>query len=140
MRERVVAVALGLLLLAGGPARATTLPDCCACVPDHTATTSGGGTPSPVSAVFCGEAERGSTSELQVRCDMQPNQFLTCFANVPGPSCIAQLAAEGILCPAVGAPAAEPLTLTVLIAALAALGAAAVQRRRRALHAAKARS
>ena len=77
--------------------------------------------------------ERGNTVELQERCDAQAGS-LFCVANIPGPSCAAQLAEEGYVCPRAGAPAASPLNLAALTAVLAVLGAVAVQRRRRRLN------
>ena len=94
--------------------------------------TSGAG-PALTPAIFCAEAERGNIVELQERCDAHSGS-LFCVANIPGPSCAAQLAGEGYGCPRAGAPAASPLNLAALTAVLAVLGAVAVQRRRRRLN------
>ena len=116
------------------PAAATLLQQCCACVESPNAQTSG--FPGPSSQVFfCAEADTGGIPGLETRCeDVSRGQgALACEANIPGPSCRAQLAEAGIACPAAGAPAASPVGLASLIAILAMLGAVGVRRRWRLL-------
>ncbi|MDX2170423.1 MAG: hypothetical protein SF182_25350 [Deltaproteobacteria bacterium] len=128
-----LALALACLLwLAAAPSRATLLDYCCACVPDlHDA--HGGGSAElkeTQAALFCAEAASGDEGGLEMRCDAQAGPTdLVCYPNTPGPSCRDELAGLGIICPTAGAPAAAPLGLLALAAALAGLGVALLARR-----------
>lgn len=126
----VSAIAIAACLPAR-PGAATLLQSCCACVASENAQTSGFAADAQV--FFCAEAEPGDIGGLEQRCEAASNGTATlhCEANIPGPSCQQQLADGGLACPTAGVPAASPLHLLALGAALALLGTAALQRRRR---------
>jgi hypothetical protein len=130
LKRTIVAVTAALCWFAG-PAAGTNLPSCCACVEGHRAQTSGeNGSDGQV--YFCAEATTGDLPELETRCEnvSQEMAALECEANIPGPSCRAQLADAGFACPAAGAPTASPVGLVGLTAVLAALGGGLLHRRR----------
>ncbi|MBX3024386.1 hypothetical protein KF840_05690 [bacterium] len=130
-RIAAVAMVIAAISLSTGPAAATLLQSCCACVKGEQAQTSGAFGANP-QVYFCAEAQPGDIPGLEERCDAVSDQSgtLHCEANIPGPTCRAQLADGGLFCPAAGAPAAAPLPLAALAIALAILGAATAHRRR----------
>jgi len=129
--KRIAFVVTFAALLGSARLAAALGPLCCACLPVHTAQTSGNnGT--TVGALFCAAAPPASFTELNVRCAATPGQELGCFPVIPGTACVAQLASEGVTCPRAGAPVAAPITLLGLAVSLAAVGVLAARRRRRA--------
>jgi len=132
MRRLLVTLLAAGSLGAASMAGATTLPNCCACVPQTMMFDGGsaGGAPESVNAYFCAEADGGGEAALIERCDAHdPPGTLYCEANIPGPACGEQLSAAGIICPAAGAPLASPLVLAALALPLAGGGAAWLRRR-----------
>ena len=130
--RRIATAVIAALVFWGGPARATLLQSCCACVEGHTAQTSGS-IGSTGTVFFCAEANAGDIPGLETRCETVSDNTgaLTCEGNIPGPSCRDQLAESGIICPAAGAPAAGPAGLLTLAVALGAVGAMVLRRHRR---------
>lgn len=126
----VAAIVIAAACLAARPAAATLLQSCCACVKGERAQTNGAFGANP-RVYFCAEAQPGDVPGLEERCDAVSDQdgVLHCETNIPGPSCRAQLADAGLLCPAAGAPTAGPLPLAALALALAILGACTARRR-----------
>ena len=83
-----------------------------------------------VDAAFCSEADGANLGDVTARCDALGEGYdLSCFANVPGPTCREQLAGEGIDCPTAAAPALSPTVLAAAVLLLAAIGRLAVRRR-----------
>jgi hypothetical protein len=120
---------LAFVVLLAPAARATLLAQCCACLPSPVAHQGIAPDPAEV-ALFCAEAESGAEEPLEQRCSDQPvSANLSCYPNIPGPSCREQLLDLGILCPSAGAPTAAPLGLAVLALALGGLGVAVLARR-----------
>jgi hypothetical protein len=64
-------------------------PQCCACLLDTRATTSGF-TAATALATFCAQAPPADAGELEARCDDRPGYGLACIDAIPGTSCIAE--------------------------------------------------
>lgn len=114
-------------------------PGCCACLQalgDSTMAASGSGP-----ALFCAAVPDGAdTTPLADRCDALGGSEFGCFAVVAPftdgstaggtPNCSGLFSSEGIICPAVGAPALQAPWSAALIVLLAALASVRLARRR----------
>lgn len=129
---KLIAAAVIAVLTGMAPiAHATSTDLCCACLEVGDAQAAGFVNGTGTAALFCAAANSIDVGGLGDRCDsLAPETNLFCEPNIPGPPCAAQLAGEGIICPAAGAPAAGPLNLVALVVVLAAGGAFLVRRRR----------
>jgi MYXO-CTERM domain-containing protein len=123
MRHGLVALTLAALLIGtAGQSSATVLESCCACIP----------VPFPegtVQVAFCAEADSANFDAVDARCAAVGGHDLACFPNIPGPTCFAQLADEGIACPTSPAPALSPHSVVIGLLLLSGIGLAALRRR-----------
>ncbi|MGH7789438.1 MAG: hypothetical protein ACRERC_21380 [Candidatus Binatia bacterium] len=133
------AVLTTLLALLSSNALGLPEPSCCACLAayDEPATVNGNSTMSQP-ALFCGEFPNTELAELE--CAEQGGKLLCLLHSAvtngaSNPSCSAELAEEGIICPGSAAvPVASGWLLTGLAALLGAAGVFATRRRAAARH------
>lgn len=130
MRRTAIAVIAFAALIATAPAApAAFVTGCCACVQDEATTSQ---VPDETLALFCNLIVGEGYPAFVMACN-DAHGDPVCTDEVPGQSCPQTLAAaEAIICPTgPGVPAAGPLGLVGLVAALSAAGLIVLRRRGR---------
>ena len=127
MRKLMPVLSLfGLVLFAAAPVPAIVGGLCCACLEANDSAQTSGATTNQ-SALFCVGIPTVELANQTQRCEnLWGGIECTPYQGVP---CTAELAEQGIACPASGAPTAGPWALTGIVVALAGLGMLAARRR-----------
>lgn len=128
MRKLVPVLSLfGLVTFAAAPVPAIVGGLCCACLEANDSAQTSGAMNASIPALFCVGIPTVELANQTQRCeDLWGGIDCTPYTGAP---CTAELAEQGIACPASGAPTAGPWALAGVVVALAGLGMLAARRR-----------